>query len=124
MVRRINGDTDVVAAFDIIRDATVAMRDALEQQDWSGVAAAMATEWQARKRLAPGVTTREIDTLLERARFSGALAGKACGAGGGGCLVCVVDPDRKLEVAATLSAGGATVLPFKVEQEGLIVRRS
>ena len=124
MMRRINGDTDVVAAFDVIRDATVAMRDAIEQQDWSGVAASMATEWQARKRLAPGVTTREIDTLLERARFSGALAGKACGAGGGGCLVCVVDPDRKAEVAATLSAGGATVLPFKVESEGLVVKKS
>lgn len=124
MVRRINGDAEVVAAFDVIRDATASMRESLEQQDWTAVAACMTSEWQARKRLAPGVTTREIDTLLERARFSGALAGKVCGAGGGGCLVCLVDPDRKNEVAATLASGGAAVLPFKIEHEGLVVTRS
>jgi D-glycero-alpha-D-manno-heptose-7-phosphate kinase len=93
MVRRINGDHAVIA------------------------------EWQARKRLAPGVTTPEIDQLLERARFAGALAGKVCGAGGGGCLVCLVDPERKGEVAASLSAAGARVLPFRIETEGLVVTK-
>lgn len=122
--RRIDGDADVTTAFDQIRDATIGMREALEQQNWPNVAAHMAAEWQARKRLAPGVTTREIDTLLERARFSGALAGKVCGAGGGGCLVCLVDPDRRHDVATTLEAGGARVLPFHVDPEGLIVRRA
>jgi D-glycero-alpha-D-manno-heptose-7-phosphate kinase len=124
MTRRINGDTEVITAFDLIRDATVSMREALEHHDWTGVASCMAAEWQARKRLAPGVSTREIDTLLERARFSGAIAGKVCGAGGGGCLVCLVDPDRKVEVAATLTSGGATVLPFTIEQQGLVVVKS
>jgi D-glycero-alpha-D-manno-heptose-7-phosphate kinase len=124
MVRRINGDADVALAFDAIRDATIAMREALEAQDWTAVAAAMTSEWQARKRLAPGVTTREIDSLLERARFSGALAGKVCGAGGGGCLVCLIDPERRADVEATLLGGGATPLPFRIETEGLIVQRS
>ncbi len=76
------------------------------------MAAAVAAEWQARKRLAPGVTTREIDGLFERARFTGAMSGKVCGAGGGGCLFCVVDPVRRHEVATALLAAGATVLPF------------
>jgi D-glycero-alpha-D-manno-heptose-7-phosphate kinase len=124
MMRRINGDVDVRAAFDLIRDTTASMREALEQQDWTAVAAAMSTEWQARKHLAPGVTTREIDALLERARFGGALAGKVCGAGGGGCLICLIDPDRRDEVVATLVGGGATVLPFRVASEGLVVERS
>jgi D-glycero-alpha-D-manno-heptose-7-phosphate kinase len=123
MVRRINGDADVAAAFDAIRDAAIGVREALEQKDWSTVAACMAAEWQARKRLAPGVTTREIDTLLERARFCGALAGKVCGAGGGGCLVCLIDPDRRHDVVSTLTGGGATVLPFRLETEGLVVRK-
>jgi D-glycero-alpha-D-manno-heptose-7-phosphate kinase len=123
MVRRINGDPVVVRAFDNIRDAALAMREALEQQDWNAVAAALSAEWQARKHLAPGVTTREIDGLLERARFAGAIAGKVCGAGGGGCLVCVVDPARRDEVSEALAAGGATVLPFSIERDGLIVER-
>ena len=121
MVRRINGDQGVIDAFEAIRQAAASMRDALEAGDWPAVGTLMGTEWQARKRLAPGVTTPEIDQLLDRARFAGALAGKVCGAGGGGCLVCVVDPARKSEVEASLSAGGARVLPFGLEKEGLVV---
>ena len=124
MVRRINGDVQVAAAFDAIRDAAAAMRDALEKSDWSGVAHAMDSEWEARKQLAPGVTTPHIDGLLARARAAGALAGKVCGAGGGGCLTALVDPARREEVAAAFTADGATVLPLTIEAEGLVVRRT
>jgi D-glycero-alpha-D-manno-heptose-7-phosphate kinase len=124
MVRRINGDQAVIDAFEAIRQAAESMRDALEAGDWPTVGVLMAAEWQARKRLAAGVSTPEIDQLLERARFAGALAGKVCGAGGGGCLVCLVDPERKSEVEASLSAAGARVLPFRLETEGLLVTRS
>jgi D-glycero-alpha-D-manno-heptose-7-phosphate kinase len=72
----------------------------------------------------PGFSTRFFDRFLAAGGFGGALAGKVCGAGGGGCLVCLVDPDRKADVAATLAAGGAAVLPFKIEPEGLVVTRS
>lgn len=124
MVRRINGDAVVTDAFDAIRQTAASMRDALEAGDWPAVGILMAAEWQARKRLAPGVTTPVIDQLLERARFAGAMAGKVCGAGGGGCLVCLVDPGRKREVEASLIAGGASVLHFQIEREGLLVTKS
>jgi D-glycero-alpha-D-manno-heptose-7-phosphate kinase len=124
MTRRINGDSVVTSAFDAIRDATFSMREALEAHDWPSVSMHLAAEWQARKQLAPGVTSREIDNLLERARFAGALAGKVCGAGGGGCLVCLVDPERKPDVEASLAAGGARVLPFTIEREGLTVTKT
>ncbi len=123
MVRRINGDDTVTAAFDAIGRTAAAMRAALEAGDWTAVGSLMTDEWQARKRLAPGVTTPDIDQMLERARFAGALAGKVCGAGGGGCLVCLVDPDRRGEVEASLTAAGARVLPFRIEEQGLAVER-
>jgi D-glycero-alpha-D-manno-heptose-7-phosphate kinase len=124
MVRRINGDREVAAAFDAIRDAAVGVREALEQQNWTGVAKHLAAEWTHRKRLAPGVTTPAIDALFERAREAGATAGKVCGAGGGGCILCLVEPDRKQRVATALAAGGATVLPCTLEAEGLTLVRS
>jgi D-glycero-alpha-D-manno-heptose-7-phosphate kinase len=62
--------------------------------------------------------------LIERARFAGAVAGKACGAGGGGCVVTMCEPDRRAEVAAALTAGGAMVLPFSIERDGLSLIRS
>jgi D-glycero-alpha-D-manno-heptose-7-phosphate kinase len=124
MVRRIGGDAGVIAAFDGIRDAAGAMREALERADWPAVAASLAREWQHRRQLAPGVTTPAIDTLFDRARAAGALAGKVCGAGGGGCLFCLVEPDRQAAVAGALAAGGATILPFTFEEEGLKIAQS
>src|SRR6185436_19940382 len=90
MMARINGDARVTAAFDGIRDAALGLRAALEQADWAGVARHLSDEWNCRKTLAPGVTTPMLDDLLDRAQRAGARAGKVCGAGGGGCLFCLV----------------------------------
>jgi D-glycero-alpha-D-manno-heptose-7-phosphate kinase len=124
MMRRISGDAGVTAAFDGIRDAAIAMRAALEHADWPAVARALFDEWRQRKQLAPGVTTPAIDVLFDRARAAGALAGKVCGAGGGGCLFCLVEPDRQVAVANALAAGGATLLPFSFERDGLRIVQS
>ena len=69
------------------------------------------------------MTTPEIDGLLARAREAGALAGKVCGAGGGGCLFCLVDPARRADVVAALAAGGAQVLECAIDAGGLSVTR-
>jgi len=124
MVRRIRGDEEVVSAFDAIRDAALAMRAALEGGDWTGAARQLAAEWTARKRLAPRVTTPPIDELFDRAHRAGALAGKVCGAGGGGCLFCLVDPDRHAAVSSALADGGAKVLACEIEPDGLRIERS
>jgi D-glycero-alpha-D-manno-heptose-7-phosphate kinase len=123
MVRRINGDRGVIDAFDGIRDAADGVRRALERADWRGVATHLGREWDERKRLAPGVSTPEIEALLGRAREAGAAAGKVCGAGGGGCIVCLTEPDRRAAVADALTRAGATVLPIAVEREGLHLER-
>jgi D-glycero-alpha-D-manno-heptose-7-phosphate kinase len=124
MTRRVEGDADVIRAFDGIRDAALKLREALELGDWGCAASAMSSEWQYRKLLAPRVTTPEIDALLASARAAGALAGKVCGAGGGGCLVCLTPPEARDAVAAALTAGGADVLPCAIETQGLVVERS
>jgi len=124
MVRRIGGDPTVRGAFDAIRDAAAGVRSALERRQWRDLAVHLSAEWESRKRLAPAVTTPEIDRLLKRAQEAGALAGKVCGAGGGGCLFCLVEPERHHAVSTALAAAGATVLPFTIDTAGLVVERS
>jgi D-glycero-alpha-D-manno-heptose-7-phosphate kinase len=121
--RRLKGEQAAIDALDELSAAASALREALEQRAWPAVAAALSADWQARKRLVPSVTTLEIDFLLDRARFAGALAGKVCGAGGGGCVLCLAEPDRRTGVATALAAAGATLLPFSIEREGLTVHR-
>jgi D-glycero-alpha-D-manno-heptose-7-phosphate kinase len=121
MKRHINGDRDVFDSFERIRDTAASMRGALERGDWEATGRYLAEEWDNRKRLAPGVTTPQIDDLISRARSAGALAAKVCGAGGGGCLFCLVAPTRTAAVRDALAAAGAQLLAFRIETEGLRV---
>ena len=119
--RHIDGDVSVHTAFARIRDIAAAMRTALERRDWPEVGRQIAAEWDNRKALAPGVTTPAIDAMLDAARRAGALGGKVCGAGGGGCLFCFGDPDRIPAIRDALQASGARVLDFTIESRGLVI---
>jgi D-glycero-alpha-D-manno-heptose-7-phosphate kinase len=117
--RHIDGDRHVFDCFERIRDTAAELRLALERGDWTAVGRHIAAEWDNRKRLAPGVTTPTIDDLIARATAAGAAAAKVCGAGGGGCLFCYGPPECRSAIEGALSAGGARVLDYRVETEGL-----
>ncbi len=117
--KHIDGDRHVFDCFERIRDTAARMRDALAAGDWDGVGAAIAEEWDNRKRLAPGVTTPAIENRIARATAAGATAAKVCGAGGGGCLFCYGPPDLQGAIREALAAGGARILDFRIERHGL-----
>ena len=121
--RHIDGDPTVHDSFDRIRDIAGAMRSGLERRDWTEVGRQVGYEWENRKRLAPGVTTPAIDAMLDAARQAGAMAGKVCGASGGGCLFCIADPAHVPAVRAALADAGARVLDCAIERDGLRVAR-
>jgi D-glycero-alpha-D-manno-heptose-7-phosphate kinase len=121
MKRHIDGDEHVFECFERIRDTAAGMREALARGDWDATGRHLVDEWDNRKRLAPGVTTPQIDDLIARARGAGAQGAKVCGAGGGGCLFCLAPPDRTAAVGEALTLGGARVLDFTIETRGLIL---
>lgn len=119
--RHIDRDREVQARFGRIRDIALAMRGALERGDWAAVGQYVADEWENRKGLAPGVTTAAIDAMLAAATAAGAHGGKVCGAGGGGCLFCIGEPEALPAIRAALASAGARVLDFHIETDGLRV---
>jgi D-glycero-alpha-D-manno-heptose-7-phosphate kinase len=119
--RHLDGDRFIFDCFERIRDTAAAMRLALQHDDWDEVGRQIAIEWDNRKRLAPGVTTPEIDLLIARAAAAGASAAKVCGAGGGGCLFCYGPPSRRRAIADALAAGGAQVIDYRIDMTGLRV---
>jgi D-glycero-alpha-D-manno-heptose-7-phosphate kinase len=119
--RHIDGDRGIFDCFERVRDTAVAMREALARSNWDEVGRQIAREWDNRKRLVPGVTTPTIDDLIARAQAAGATAAKVCGAGGGGCLFCYGPPDTRSAIAAALAEGGARVLEYQIDMEGLRV---
>jgi D-glycero-alpha-D-manno-heptose-7-phosphate kinase len=49
----------------------------------------------------------------------GVEAAKVCGAGGGGCLFCYGPPRARQAIAEALAGGGARILDYTIETEGL-----
>ena len=102
-----------------IKAIAAAMRECLLAADMAEFARLVDAEWQLRKGLAQGVTNDEVDAIMAAARNAGALASKICGAGGGGCMITVVEPDQRERVAKALQTAGARVLPAHVVSEGI-----
>jgi D-glycero-alpha-D-manno-heptose-7-phosphate kinase len=118
----IDGDKTVLRNFDRIAAIAHAMRAALEASDWGEAGRLLGEEWNFRRKNAPGISTELIDALMVATKKAGALAGKACGAGGGGCVVFLCEPEAKARVAAAVTAAGARVLDAKVAPRGVTVK--
>jgi D-glycero-alpha-D-manno-heptose-7-phosphate kinase len=120
--RHIDGDAELFELFDSIRDSARNMREALLANDWDRVASIMKQAYPNRKRLAPTITTPQMEMLVEKALANGAEAAKVCGAGGGGCIAFFCAEGRRADVEAALAAEeGAEVLDWKLAQDGLTV---
>lgn len=123
--RHIDGDAELFALFDGIRDSALRMRGALLADDWNEVRETMQAGYPKRKLLAPGVTTPQMERLVEKALENGAEAAKVCGAGGGGCIAFLCAEGRKAAVESALNGEeGAEVLDWKFSRKGLVVTES
>ena len=122
--RHIDGDPELFQLFDGIRDSALRVREALLVNDWDSMVRTMRRAYPNRKRLAPGVTTPQMDSLVETALANGAEAAKVCGAGGGGCIAFVCAEGRRHDVERALSGKGADILDWKIAREGLVVTES
>jgi D-glycero-alpha-D-manno-heptose-7-phosphate kinase len=102
-----------------IRDTALALRECLLARDWDRFAVLVSEEWENRRGLAEGVSNAKVDALMAAAASAGAKASKLCGAGGGGCMISVTDPERKEEVANALKKAGAEILEYRISRKGV-----
>jgi D-glycero-alpha-D-manno-heptose-7-phosphate kinase len=121
----INRDPDVRRRFEAIVQATHQLWDAWSAGRWSDGAHAIREEWLARRGLAAGITTPEIDEAFRIGERHGITSGKICGAGGGGCFFLFApeaDPERLARARAEISQiPGLGALPFQCAPHGLEV---
>jgi D-glycero-alpha-D-manno-heptose-7-phosphate kinase len=117
----IDGKKKVQANLERIAEVAQAMRVALENADWSETGRLMREEWNFRKRNLPTISTKTIDRIIEAARKRGALSGKVCGAGGGGCVVMLIEPDARDSVEQAVADAGGQLLPMKIDRSGVQV---
>ncbi len=120
--RHIDGDIEIFAIFEGIRDTSLNLRRALLASDWAKTGEILKNAYPQRKSLSPNITTAQMDLLIAKAMANGAIAAKVCGAGGGGCIAFFCEEERKADVEKSLAEeSGAEVLDWKVCERGLVV---
>ncbi len=109
-----------------MRDQAWAMHEMLHDPmlDLRGLGTMLDEGWRMKRGLASAISNNDIDLWYERALEAGALGGKLCGAGGGGFLLFIVEPDKRQRVCDMLSElveldvrhesrGSQVVLPYQ-----------
>jgi D-glycero-alpha-D-manno-heptose-7-phosphate kinase len=118
------GEQATVSALFRLRECAVRMRDEILSGDINRVAAIMGENWACQCLLDESVNNEQINRFFSIAMRAGALSGKACGAGGGGCLVFCTEAGWQESVSRALADAGSRVIPFRFESKGLEVSHS
>jgi D-glycero-alpha-D-manno-heptose-7-phosphate kinase len=117
----INGDKQVFRNLERIAAIARDMHQAFLRHDWEDIARLLREEWKLRRTNAKGITTPFIDNLIAVAGKNGGRAAKVCGAGGGGCVLFMVEEGAKESVSHAIEQAGGRILDVRVAREGLRV---
>ncbi len=115
------GDTRVAGVLRELRDVAVHLARVLRSRDSAQIAECIDHNWALQQELHPSVTNGVLERIIDVGRDAGALAAKACGAGGGGCVVFFVPPGGREAVARRLRGAGVTVIDVAADHEGVTI---
>lgn len=118
------GEATVVRALDSLKRLAGDMRRALLSQDLDGLAELVAENWEHQKSLHDSITNADVNAIFDLARRHGAQGGKACGAGGGGCLLFVASRDRSDELRQAMAGRRLRVIDFDFDTYGVFLKKA
>ncbi|MBP3202402.1 MAG: dehydrogenase [Bacteroidales bacterium] len=115
-----SGAVQAVQAMHRIKQSAVDMKLALLQGDMRAFARILGAAWEDKKKMATAITNPMIQEAFDTAMAAGAISGKVSGAGGGGFMMLMVEPQKRMDVIAALSRLSGKVVPFQFTHEGAV----
>jgi D-glycero-alpha-D-manno-heptose-7-phosphate kinase len=112
------GNKESVDAMHKLKEEAVHTKECLLKGDFEGLAESMSISWTSKKRTAKAITNHDINRVYDHIIRSGAKAGKVSGAGGGGYMMFLVDPARRVEVIRALSKLDGQVMDCYFNKHG------
>jgi D-glycero-alpha-D-manno-heptose-7-phosphate kinase len=113
--------SDTLSSLHRIKDIAETTITLLRAGDLAGFGVLLHESWEAKKRLARGITNPRIDDWYEAARAAGAVGGKITGAGGGGFLMLYCEEPYQAAVTAALEQKGLVRMDFHFEHSGAVI---
>jgi len=100
----------------LLRDLAGFAVDRLRNGDVDAVGPVLRESWEAKRKLASGVSNDRIDAAVSRALDAGASGAKLTGAGGGGFLLVICPMEQQRAVRVSLA--DMRELPVKLDRLG------
>jgi D-glycero-alpha-D-manno-heptose-7-phosphate kinase len=101
---------------DLLRDLAGFAAERLRSGDVDAIGPALRESWEAKRKLASGVSNDQIDLAVTKALDAGATGAKLTGAGGGGFLLVICPIERQRAVRESLAS--MQELPVKLDRLG------
>jgi D-glycero-alpha-D-manno-heptose-7-phosphate kinase len=105
-----------IPQLDLLRDLAGFAVECLRAGDFDAIGPAVRESWEAKRKLASGVSTDLIDAAVARTLEAGATGAKLTGAGGGGFLLVICPAERQRAVRESLPE--MRELPVKLDRLG------
>ncbi|MDR2407056.1 MAG: dehydrogenase [Bacteroidales bacterium] len=114
----LQGNTTAIEAMHQIKQNAIDMKTALLKGDIATFAGIMGESWINKQKMASFITNSIINKAFDIAFQSGAIAGKVSGAGGGGFIMFMMNPTKKLQVINALNKLNGRVIGFNFSEGG------
>jgi len=100
------------------------MRSALLAHDLEAFGGLIHENWEKQKELHPAINTSAIEDLIGRGLKAGAQAAKACGAGGGGCILFFAREGETERLRSAVESRRSPVIDFDFDAYGVHLRKA
>lgn len=108
-----------IQAMHDLKEEAHTMKEAVLKGDIKKFAMTLDKSWATKKCMASSISNSHIEDIYTKALNAGAYSGKISGAGGGGFMIFVVDPVKKVSLIQSLnSIGDGNVINFHFVTEG------
>lgn len=113
-----SGNEEAIEAMHQIKRGATEMKEALLKGDIKAFAAIIGRSWENKKKMAHSITNNHIDKVFEKAIEAGAITGKVSGAGGGGFIMFMIEPEKKVQVVNALNELNGKIFEFQFNEGG------
>ena len=105
-----------------IKGLVIPAIQAIGKSDTQTLGEILDTAWNFKKQSNKGITTPRISDIGQTAKKHGAIGFKICGAGGGGFMLFVIDPNKRESFIKGMELSGLTNWDFSPCYNGLETR--
>ena len=102
-----------------VKEDGVLMKNSILSGDIINFAKYLHKSWLAKKTVTDSISNTEIDRIYNIAIENGAIGGKVSGAGGGGFMFFIINPEKRFNLISILNNEKGQVYDFQFVQNGV-----